>query len=120
MQAGGYGDVGSLLRSFRERRGLTQESVASRTAGAVTVETVSNIERGRTRPRRHTLDQLAAALGLDAAERDALQAAWIAGRAGAAAPGSASREGSPTRPIGTPVLLTPLIGREQASAEVGK
>jgi len=49
--------LGGRLRSFRERRGLIHESVVSRTAGAVTVETVSNIERGRTRPRRHTLDR---------------------------------------------------------------
>ena len=114
MQADASGELASLVRSFRERRGLTQESVASRTAGAVTVETVSNIERGRTRPRRHTLDQLAAALGLDEADRDTLQAAWAAAGAGTTVAGSASRAAS----AAPPVLLTPLIGREQASAAV--
>lgn len=44
MQEDAPQDLGNLLRSFRERRGLTQESVVYRTAGAVTVETVSNIE----------------------------------------------------------------------------
>jgi predicted ATPase/DNA-binding XRE family transcriptional regulator len=115
MRQGAPAGLGSLLRSFRERRGLTQESVASRTAGAVTVETVSNIERGRTRPRRHTLDRLAAALDLDGAERGRLEAAWAAGGAGPAGAGSGSWAASPA---GLPVMLTPLIGREQASAAV--
>src|ERR1700746_1960884 len=86
MQEDAPRDVGTLLRAFRERRGLTQESVVHAAGGAVTVETVSNIERGRTRPRRRTLDQLPAALKLDEAERDMLTAAWIA--AGARAPGT--------------------------------
>src|ERR1700733_1003051 len=76
MQEDAPVDLGGFLRSFRQGRGLTQEAVASRTAGAVTVETVSNIERGRTRPRRHTLDQLIAAMELDAAERGGGEAGW--------------------------------------------
>jgi predicted ATPase/transcriptional regulator with XRE-family HTH domain len=108
-------DLGDLLRSFRERRGLTQESVVSRTAGAVSVETVSNIERGRTRPRRHTLNQLVAALELDEAERDTLDAAWVGGARTAGASSA-----SPAVRAGVPAMLTPLVGREQASAAVAQ
>jgi predicted ATPase len=84
----------------------------------VTVETVSNIERGRTRPRRHTLDQLVAALDLAGAERDALEAAWAGGAARPAPAGPATA--SPAEAAGTPVMLTPLVGREQATAAVAR
>jgi predicted ATPase/transcriptional regulator with XRE-family HTH domain len=111
-------DLGHVLRSFRERRGMTQEAVAYRTAGAVTVETVSNIERGRTRPRRYTLNQLVAALELDVAERDTLEAAWSA--SGARTAGTSSRAASAALPADVPAMLTPLFGREQASAAVAR
>ena len=120
MQADGSWDLGSLLRSCRERRGLTQETVVRRTAGAVTVETVSNIERGRTRPRRHTLDQLVAALELDVAERDTLEAAWAAGGMRRAGASSTSHATSPAVQAGLPAMLTPLVGREQASAAIAQ
>jgi predicted ATPase/DNA-binding XRE family transcriptional regulator len=120
MQEDAPRDVGTLLRSFRERRGLTQESVVHAAGGAVTVETVSNIERGRTRPRRHTLDQLAAALELDEAERDMLSAAWTAAGARAPGTGPAAQATPPASPASVPAMLTPLIGREQASAAVAR
>src|SRR6266567_7758387 len=68
--------VGPLLRLYRERRGLTQEELAERVERAVSVNTISNLERGRTRPYRHTLDALSLALELSEAECARLVAVW--------------------------------------------
>ena len=76
MERGGPGAVGRLLRRYREERGLTQEELAERAGAGLSVGTIGNVERGRTRPYRHTLDVLAAALELSPAERAALLAAW--------------------------------------------
>jgi predicted ATPase/DNA-binding XRE family transcriptional regulator len=110
-------ELGGLLRSARERRGFTQEALAARTESGVTVETISNVERGRTRPRRRTLDDLANALGVDAAERTRLKAAWA--RLGASRDPEALPFSSPSvDQARLPALLEPLVGREQAQAAV--
>jgi predicted ATPase/class 3 adenylate cyclase len=74
----GVGELGVLLRRHREARGLTQEQLATLVEPAVSHNTISNAERGRTRPYPHTLDALAAALGLDADQRADLTSAWLA------------------------------------------
>src|SRR5947207_4805276 len=62
--AGAFAD---LLRSHRQSRGMTQEEFAA--AAGVGVRTLRDLERGRARPQRSTVDLLAAALGLTGAER---------------------------------------------------
>ncbi|MBV9358704.1 MAG: helix-turn-helix domain-containing protein [Chloroflexi bacterium] len=99
-----------LLRRQREQRGLSQEELAALVEPPLSPDTVSNLERGRTRPHRHTLEALCQALGLDDSARQEVWAAW---RARAAAGNSAATSvgmagagvaaGQPTR----------LIGREQ-------
>ena len=120
MCTGGGGHVGegpslaAMLRSYREQRGLTQEEVAARALGGLSVETVSNIERGRTRPRRHTLDQLVAALELGPEERNALRAALL--QPGHPSPHDPGRDA--WRASVLPLSTTQLVGREQAEVEV--
>jgi len=61
---------GVLLRRYREAAGLTQEQLAER--AGLTVNGVSQLERGeRRRPYLHTVQALAAALGLPEAQRAA-------------------------------------------------
>src|SRR5450755_804820 len=56
---------GFLLRRHRLAAGLTQEQLADR--AELSVRTIRNLERGvTTRPLRHSVQQLAAALGLEA------------------------------------------------------
>ncbi len=113
--------LGALLRQHREGRDLTQEALAEQAGGDLSVSTISNIERGRTRPYRHTLEALCAALELDVAERADLLVAWR------------TRPTHPTIPVpppdapttdtarpssSLPAPLTPLLGREREEAAV--
>src|SRR6266705_732248 len=65
---------GDVLRRYRLAAGLTQEELAER--AQVSPRAISDLERGlRTRPWRETIQLLAAALKLGAAERAQLEAA---------------------------------------------
>src|SRR5690242_20612844 len=80
--------LGRQMRAYRERRGFTQEELADRIDPPPSVDTISKLERGRTRPYRHTLESLCAVLELDAAEQAAVFATWR----GALPGGTLSRE----------------------------
>ena len=80
--------LAGLLRRWRERAALSQEELATR--AGLTAKAVSALERGeRRRPHPHTLRALAAALGLDDADRAALTAA-ARPEAAAVGPGAAT------------------------------
>jgi tetratricopeptide (TPR) repeat protein/transcriptional regulator with XRE-family HTH domain len=62
--SGEAGSLGVTLARQRMLAGLTQEELAA--ASGVSVRTISDLERGRVRrPRRHSLELLAVAFGLD-------------------------------------------------------
>ena len=116
--------LGALLRRHREGRGLTQETLAEQAGGDLSVSTISNIERGRTRPYRHTLEALCQALELTRGEHAALLRAWQARPTAASIsapaldnPGVAPPP-APSAPSALPAPLTPLIGREREEAAV--
>jgi transcriptional regulator with XRE-family HTH domain len=114
--------LGDLLRMYREQRGLTQEALAVQSAS--TRQMISNIERGQTRPYRHSVEKLMDALGLDRPERRALLAAWQQRTAPppaiAPAPAPAASGWPALAPSGLPAAPSPLVGREQAAAAVAQ
>ncbi len=70
---------GELLRARRHAAGLTMEELAERSG--VSARAISDMERGHSRgPQHRTLEALADALGVTAAERDDLITAAKAGR----------------------------------------
>jgi transcriptional regulator with XRE-family HTH domain len=58
--------IGAAIRQLREKRGLTQEVLASK--AGTTLSTLSVIERGLANPTWATVRDLAAALGVSIAE----------------------------------------------------
>ncbi len=115
MQQKGAPTLAGLLQGFRLRRGLTQEALADRASGGLTVQTVRNIEHGRTWPRRHTLDQLTAALQLEKEEREAVVTAWVLRASSPSDPGTVPKSPWPAF-LGTLPQQRPLVGRERAEA----
>src|SRR3974377_2041227 len=103
MSMQGNPSFGTLLRRYRKAAGLTQEALAER--ALLSAFTISALERGTNQsPRKDTLALVADALGLDGAERAALEAA-----ARGAAPTPATLPPAPP-----PVARSagPLVGRE--------
>jgi predicted ATPase/DNA-binding XRE family transcriptional regulator len=129
----GTGTLGELLRQYRQRLGLSQEELAERITPALSVTTIGNLERGRTRPYRHTLIALCLALALTAEEQAAALEVWRTGAAAGEVPPPATPV--PDQPAGRPLpaplspprtgmlamlplVLTPLVGREHEEAAV--
>ncbi|MFW6691201.1 helix-turn-helix domain-containing protein [Streptomyces sp. MAR4 CNX-425] len=69
-RAGGAADVGTLLRGWRERRGLSQLELALRADSSA--RHVSFVETGRSRPSRAMVLKLAEHLDMPVRERNAL------------------------------------------------
>jgi len=115
MNAPELSRFGELLRARRVAAGLSQEALAAR--AGLSARAISALERGVNRaPRGTTLNLLAEALELDAADRAAFEAVAGQRRAPRAAPISAHR--NRRRPLPVPVPLTGMIGRERELAAV--
>ncbi len=112
------GKLGGLLRGHRVARGLSQEELAARVQPALAANTISNLERGRTRPYRQTLDTLAKALSLTAAQRAELVAIWRGREAEVQGTVPASLPKLGARPNNLPLTVTPLIGRQPELATI--
>jgi transcriptional regulator with XRE-family HTH domain len=65
--------LGALLRQHRVGQGLSQEALAAKVSPPLSVDTISKLERSRTRPYRHTLEALCVALELDGVQRAELE-----------------------------------------------
>ncbi|GAA4846045.1 ATP-binding protein [Kitasatospora terrestris] len=77
--APGRGELGRLLLELRAAAGLSQEELAH--AAGVSVRALADLERGRTRgPQRRTVQALAEALRLDAADAERLERTASLGR----------------------------------------
>jgi DNA-binding SARP family transcriptional activator/DNA-binding Xre family transcriptional regulator len=67
--------LGALIKRYREDRQVTQRELAA--AAGMSVGALRDLEQGRTRsPRRGTLEELAAMLGLGETQRSELVQAW--------------------------------------------
>ena len=113
---------GALLRRHREAGGFSQEDLAER--AGLTAAAVGALERGeRRRPYPHTVQLLAAALELGAAERTAFIAAVPkrpAAASTAAVPVAGSTSGSAGLPPGPLIDLRPSAAPAPTSSFVGR
>ena len=108
------GSFGDLLRHYRTLAGMSQEALAER--AGLTSNAIGSLERGeRRRPRSHTIRSLVDALGLTDEQRSELIGAT--GQHGAPAPDAAAAPAPPGSST-LPAPPTPLIGRDQAVAEI--
>src|SRR5690348_2304639 len=110
MTTGSVQRFGALLRRSRLAAGLTQEDLAAQ--AGLSVRGLSDLERGaRLAPRRETVQLLAEALQLSAAERTQLEAA-------ARKPGVpvAQPSGGGGAASASSAAALPLVGRAQALA----
>jgi predicted ATPase/transcriptional regulator with XRE-family HTH domain len=115
---------GEVLRSLRERTGLTQQELAEQ--AGLTPHAISALERGtRTRPYPHTVRALAQALGATEEERATLISSVPRGRSqrrprpAAGPPAAAAAADAPAAAASVDLVVPPtrLLGRE---AEVGE
>lgn len=104
---------GDLLRRFRERAGLTQETLAER--AGLSPDAIGLLERGaRRHPQRYTVQRLAATLGLSDEERAGFDGA--ARRAGQTGDGPRS---APAR-AALPLPATTFVGRAAEIAALSR
>lgn len=103
---------GTLLRSFRLARGVSQEELAARSG--LSVQSVSALERGARRaPYRHTVNALADGLALSPDERERLARAAAQPRG----PRTTKRGGA-SAGARFPAYGTAFIGREREYREI--
>ncbi len=108
---------GTLLRRYRLAAGLSQEALAER--AGLSVQGLGALENGRRQaPYRHTVGLLAEALGLDAAQRAALEGAVVRRRGPPPAVPQTPPPPATARPVphNLPAPTTALIGREHEVA----
>ncbi|GFJ90543.1 hypothetical protein Prum_041850 [Phytohabitans rumicis] len=105
----GHTEFDALLRARRRAAGLTQAELAGR--AGVGVRTVRDLERGRSRPQRTTVELLAKALGLTGRERSDFLGV---------ARGTTADPGTATGPTGVDLPPPPgeLIGRDDDVSEL--
>ncbi len=106
-------NLGLLLRGHRVRQGLSQEELAALVTPTLSVDTISKLERGLTRPYRRTLNSLCRALKLVMAEQKELEEARQL-----LEPRDSTRSDTNPRRHNLTAALSSFVGREQAIEEL--